>query len=182
MATCLTEKNAVKYIETEAKCGSNGNGKACSSGRACSQWGWCGNSPDHLNNYQQAYTCRKTCQTKRNTTALIETDARCGSDGNGKACAPGRFCSQWGWCGNTNKHISRHQQMFTCKNNQPSSLTCITSTETTAPLETDARCGSNGDGKACGPGRFCSQWGWCGNSDEHKIGSREKYTCKVPDP
>jgi len=66
-------------------------------------------------------------------------------------------CSQYGWCGHSEKHCSIDQG---CQ----SEFGHCTTTDTT-PISTDGRCGKE-YGK-CPSDECCSKYGWCGHSEQH---------------
>lgn len=90
---------------------------------------------------------------KPNTVGYLPDDGKCG---------PGRGCSQFGWCGNTPANFGAWDGKY----DGPK----LVWTEG----DRQHKCGPNNlkpntlgylpdDGK-CGPGRGCSQFGWCGSA------------------
>jgi len=79
---------------TFGTCGNGviGNG-VCSNGDCCSEWGWCGTTPDH-------------CINNPPVPSPVATIPSCGngSIGNGYCSNPNECCSEWGWCGTSPEH------------------------------------------------------------------------------
>jgi len=83
---------------------------------------------------------------------MISTNDRCGN-GNGR-CSPGKCCSKYGYCGNTEKHC------YPSNGCQSKLGVCFN-----VPVSTNGKCGPK-DGH-CPNNECCSKYGYCGNSDKH---------------
>ncbi|OMO55725.1 Glycoside hydrolase, family 19, catalytic [Corchorus capsularis] len=70
------------------QCGNQAGGALCANGLCCSQYGYCGTTPDY---------CGTGCQSQCGSGST----QRCGSQAGGALCANGLCCSQYGYCGNT---------------------------------------------------------------------------------
>jgi len=96
---------------------------------------------------------------------------RCG-EGIGK-CRKGECCSQWGWCGRSDKHCLIEEgcqsEFGKCKTNVEKATTTIvktvTKTKEQSPTVIYGKCGE-GYG-SCKEGYCCSKWGWCGKTDAY---------------
>jgi len=153
--TCGSEEYGFKKCEKEEEdipvsknyqCGP-GYGK-CPSDQCCSKYGWCGKN----NNYCSA---QRGCQSKYGQCTskdIISTNGKCGKvDGR---CPTGQCCSEYGYCGKSEKHCYLEQgcnsEFGECKSGKVTS---------------SSRCGVN-DGH-CASGKCCSKYGWCGTSEDH---------------
>ncbi|KAF1830235.1 chitin binding protein [Decorospora gaudefroyi] len=103
-------------VSTDGTCGTQG-GATCvgsSFGNCCSQYGWCGSTPDHCGaSCNSAFgicsggstTTTKPPPAPTSTALPVSNDGTCGA---GKATclnSPfGNCCSQYGWCGSTTGH------------------------------------------------------------------------------
>lgn len=94
----------------------------------------------------------------------ISRDATCGGK-NGYTCEGSGFgdcCSKWGWCGSTAEYCGKHcqEEFGSClqgKDDSPSPP---------AGVSYD-RCGPHHEGLKCADSLCCSEYGWCGKTDEH---------------
>merc|ERR1712151_72357 len=79
-----------------------------------------------------------------------EVGSRCGPLHNYQVCGAGRWCSQWGYCGDTwyhwKDHLARYSLLHGC---------CL--------LANNHRCGANFEGRSCPAGRYCTdnENGYC---------------------
>ncbi|ORY34377.1 hypothetical protein LY90DRAFT_387004, partial [Neocallimastix californiae] len=102
--------------------------------------------------------------------------ARCGQV-NGLACPTGYCCSQFGFCGKTESYCGKGcQSEFGICNGTTSSVADATTTTTTGKkyrtptndnVSTDDTCGPLRGNKICPEGKCCSEYGYCGDTDEY---------------
>jgi len=147
LAAVLPDANSLNLLEKRANCGP-GIG-ACSGGLCCSQWGFCGSTPDY---------CGTGCQPGFGSCTSPPTGA-CGAGvGN---CTGGLCCSQWGYCGSTPEYCGMGCQRAYGSCTTPSG----------SPPSPDDSCGPSSVGNytctGSAFGRCCSKWGWCGASVEY---------------
>jgi hypothetical protein len=88
--------------------GNQGNG-VCASGKCCSEYGWCGDTPAH---------CYNGCGW--------------GHPGDG-ICSNGMCCSQWGWCGQSAAHCGGNAADSSPLTESPT--TSPTDSPTTSPTD-----------------------------------------------
>jgi hypothetical protein len=151
-----TPKGIDKDPPIVATCGDGivGNG-ICGDSLCCSEWGYCGNTDDYC----------KGNPTSTPTPQGIDKDppavVSCGDGivGNGK-CKDNLCCSEFGFCGNTEDH---------CKGNPTSSPT-PQGIDKDPPAVVSCGDGIVGNGK-CKDNLCCSEWGFCGNTDDHCKGT-----------
>ncbi|KAK0128782.1 hypothetical protein ONS95_000732 [Cadophora gregata] len=156
-------------ISSDGACGSLSKvGATCTGstfGTCCSSSGYCGNT--------SAY-CDAGCQTAfgicKPSGSNTSPDGTCGGTAkyNCLNSAFGNCCSQYGYCGNTVDHCSTGcQSAFgTC--------TTTATSQTSAKISTDGTC-SGTNGYTCAGSSFggcCSEYGWCGNTDDHCLKSK----------
>ena len=48
-------------------------------------------------------------------------------------------------------------------------------TEPSSNISTNGKCGKQGNNKICPANEYCSLWGWCGTSNDHKNNSQAKF-------
>jgi len=119
--------------------GSVGN-TICADGNCCSQFGYCGNSPDHCASSLSSHKVLGTCGG--------------GSVGN-NFCADGGCCSEYGYCGTSPEHCGTTPR-------QPVPVAPPN------PSNTIGTCGGGSVGnKICADGGCCSYYGHCGTSPAH---------------
>lgn len=72
-------------------CGGGNRGDGiCSDGTCCSEFGWCGTSPEHCS-----------------STGTGDVSGTCGGGNQGNGiCTDGTCCSEYGWCGTSPEHCS----------------------------------------------------------------------------
>ncbi|ORX98799.1 glycoside hydrolase/deacetylase [Basidiobolus meristosporus CBS 931.73] len=119
------------------------------------------------------------------TQARVSKDDRCGViNGEKVTCPSGECCSSYGWCGTSTDHCVTNC-LFQCKKSKPTTTVKPTSTPkptitttTTAPAATqtvtsiDGTCGlKNNILVQCEPGNCCSQYGYCGSTEEYCKGT-----------
>jgi len=138
-------------ISTNNKC-SRKDGK-CPSGKCCSKNGLCGTSKEYC-------SIENGCQSEfgQCDNIKISTNDKCGIE-DGK-CPSGKCCSKYGWCGVTEEHCSIENgcqsEFGQCGNINIS---------TNIKISTNDKCGIE-NGK-CPSGKCCSNYGWCGTTDEY---------------
>ncbi|KAL2915253.1 hypothetical protein HK105_205118 [Polyrhizophydium stewartii] len=181
----------------DVRCGSGGNGVQCPNNLCCSFASWCGNTDAHCGTGCQSPFGRCNSQTTSASPTRSPTpsptpstipDVRCGSGGNGVQCPNNLCCSFASWCGNTDAHCGTGcQSPFGRCNSQttsasptrsPVSPTPSQASPTPSPtliISPDGTCGINEDGKntgyRCGGTDCCSQYGYCGASDDYCLAS-----------
>ena len=118
-----------------SKAGLNINcGAGCDG--CCSQYGYCGTSPQHC-----GFGCQADLSGPGKCTAdvteNISVNGRCGVASDGASCPDSQCCSQWLWCGTTADHclLSKncHPLLGNCWEKDESSST--TSSSETKPAE-----------------------------------------------
>ncbi|ORX80382.1 glycoside hydrolase/deacetylase [Basidiobolus meristosporus CBS 931.73] len=121
------------------------------------------------------------------TQAHVSKDDRCGMiNGQKITCPSGECCSTYGWCGTSKEHCVT-DCLFQCKNSKPTTTTKPTTSvkptskpsTTTGPkptktvISSDWTCGLKGNVFVqCPAGYCCSEYGWCGNTEEYCKGSQ----------
>ncbi|KAF6822476.1 agglutinin Isolectin 1 [Colletotrichum plurivorum] len=96
-------------------------------------------------------------------TAVVSTDNSCGGS-RGLTCPGSLCCSQYNWCGVSNDHCGAGCQSAFGR--------CTTTSSGSTKITPDGSCGGT-NAYTCTGGTFgncCSQWGFCGNSDQHCFG------------
>lgn len=145
------------------RCGVNFATRCWQNGyQCCSQYGWCGGSDGHCDQSAGCQSAYGTCnQPVVTLTPPNSTNGRCGLPSGGPdfgtRCWVSGYecCSRWGWCGNSDAHCgSGCQESFG---------SCVSQA---LPISTNGQCGE-GPGTRCAQGYCCSQYGWCGNSNNH---------------
>ncbi|CAF3490394.1 unnamed protein product [Rotaria socialis] len=126
----------------------------CPVGQCCSQYGYCGATPEH-------------CQG-----AITQGDCK------NKGCPDGLCCSKFGFCGNTPQHCDNTPiTNGNCKTEGcPPGQCCSRHGFCGATLE---HCGNldptagqgNCQQTGCAPGLCCSRFGYCGRTAEHCAGT-----------
>ncbi|KAI9337719.1 hypothetical protein DFJ73DRAFT_798413 [Zopfochytrium polystomum] len=123
--------------------------------------------------------------TASSSSSLLPLTGDGSCAGNGKRCHPGFCCSQYGYCGESEDHCGAGCQAgfgecwsggsssvvststtaaSSVDSSPPSSSTAAAASTTTLALTGDGACGGNG--RRCYPGYCCSQYGYCGTTDE----------------
>jgi Chitin recognition protein len=88
---------------------------------------------------------------------------QCGSQAGGALCANNLCCSQYGYCGTTKKYCGKGCQSQ-CSGNSAS----LSSDDNSASLRSSVRrCGSQGGGAVCPNNMCCSQYGYCGTTQDY---------------
>ena len=106
---------------------------------------------EKLNDIKEHFAENLTAYNGEGTTGtVISTDGRCGPDHSNQVCKTGNYCSQYGWCGTTDKH---KKNGLTAYNGEGISGTVIS---------TDGRCGPDHSNQVCKT-ITCDQYGWCGS-------------------
>jgi len=79
----------------DSTCGGT-TGFVCPAGECCSQYGWCGTTPDY---------CGTSPPPSGGSSpgGTTSPDGTCGGS-TGFVCATGECCSQYGWCGTTSEY------------------------------------------------------------------------------
>ncbi|RDL31534.1 DUF1929-domain-containing protein [Venustampulla echinocandica] len=130
---------------SDGRCGSNFGGASCDPagpyGGCCSQYGYCGSTPNHCS---LSNGCQNGCSKVGNSgappssttsgepvigpvtttmapgataTAKVTTDGTCGSSNGNTVCGDwpnGNCCSMYGFCGNTSAHCGAGCQSGNC--------------------------------------------------------------------
>ncbi|TVY56649.1 Chitotriosidase-1 [Lachnellula suecica] len=154
---------------TDGHCG---NGKGCERsiwGDCCSQYGFCGSTPDYCSKEKGCQKAFGLCEgdkpssstssvpVSKPTPLLVSADATCG---NGKTCKGsehGNCCSKHGWCGSTADYCSEDKEcqgdFGLCGDNLKMSV--------------DGSCKSGVFCQGSPWGNCCSSHGWCGSTDDY---------------
>ncbi|KAF1983887.1 carbohydrate-binding module family 18 [Aulographum hederae CBS 113979] len=162
----------------------------CLQGQVCTEDDTCKPAPHH-DLYPKSFQRESTPQSTKRQTGF-STDGKCGPLNDGLLCDPhsvaytGTCCSQYGWCGNTGAY---------CGNGCTSGCDGGVSTgpvpappgDGTSPPRPDGRCGAEFGGATCDPnggfGKCCSQYGYCGNTEDHCSSSNGcQNGCSGSDP
>jgi len=179
-------------VSTDGKCG-KGVAK-CPSGECCSKYGYCGTSEKYCSLDKGCQSEFGECSTPTSTELPISTNGKCGK-GVAK-CPSGECCSQYDYCGTSEKYCSLEkgcQSEFGKCNSSTSTTTTTkkstkksstkksstkkssikktskkkTSTKKTSTLPISSS-GKCGKGVArCPSGQCCSKYGWCGTSSSY---------------
>ncbi|KAF4830322.1 Lectin-C [Colletotrichum tropicale] len=103
------------------------------------------------------------------TAAAVSTDNTCGGT-KGLTCPGSLCCSQYNWCGVSDDHCGAGCQSKFGR--------CTTTSSSSTKISPDGTCGGI-NAYTCTGGSFgncCSQWGYCGNSDDHCLnGCQSKF-------
>ncbi|KZL86484.1 chitin recognition protein [Colletotrichum incanum] len=174
-------------VSSDGVCGAS-NGRQCfgsSSGNCCSQYGWCGSTPEHCGNgCQSAYgTCNSGSSSSSSgtpassggatrasssspaaaTNTKISTNGQCGGTG-GFNCLGSNFgdcCSPYNYCGNTPDH---------CDTGCQSNFGRCSGTGANIKVSLNGACGIPNGNTTCSGSAFgncCSQYNFCGSSTAH---------------
>ncbi|OHW92115.1 chitin recognition protein [Colletotrichum incanum] len=174
-------------VSSDGVCGAS-NGRQCfgsSSGNCCSQYGWCGSTPEHCGNgCQSAYgTCNSGSSSSSSgtpassggatrasssspaaaTNTKISTNGQCGGTG-GFNCLGSNFgdcCSPYNYCGNTPDH---------CDTGCQSNFGRCSGTGANIKVSLNGACGIPNGNTTCSGSAFgncCSQYNFCGSSAAH---------------
>ncbi|CAL1387492.1 unnamed protein product [Linum trigynum] len=112
-----------------------------------------------------------------NPAAFVANAQDCGP---GKKCKDGGCCSEFGWCGNTDKHCGEGC-LSNCDGDKKSppppdkgnSFAAFRRGGVTVKggdddgSYNDPHCGSQGGGATCDPGYCCSPFGFCGTTVDY---------------
>lgn len=170
------------------QCGPTGGNAVCAPGYCCSQYGWCGLSPN-------GGYCGTGCQSAFGTCSGVSpppvvnppvinppivtpptlgtSTGRCGPTGGNAICVSGMCCSRHGWCGlspNAAYCGTGCQRGFgTCSGVSPPPVVNppVVNPPIIAPPTTGTstgQCGTTGGNAVCATGLCCSRYGWCGPS------------------
>ncbi|KAM0277064.1 hypothetical protein ACHAQH_006134 [Verticillium albo-atrum] len=165
-------------LSTDSSCGGPSN-FVCPAGTCCSQFGFCGTSPQH---------CGTDCQptfgvcgvfvpvdpnapvpsTAPVATGGVSPDDTCGG-ANAFTCPEGTCCSEFGFCGTTTAHCSTGcQSAFgTCgEGASPAETGAPAPVATPGSISPDSSCGG-ANAFVCPAGTCCSQFGFCGTTTDH---------------
>ncbi|KAJ3045025.1 hypothetical protein HDV00_012446 [Rhizophlyctis rosea] len=172
----VTLSSATAQIQ---RCGSQGNGKSCSTGLCCSQYGYCGTTDDYCNS--------KTCQRGFGLcTGISNQGGKCGTvNGVRLFCAPGSCCSSNWTCGvGSACGAGCRSDLGNCKTSTTSQKTTTTTTIKVTPTgisNAGGKCGTvNGVRYFCGPGLCCSPSWVCGVGRACGTGCRSELgSCKA---
>ena len=124
--------------------GDRGDGICAWEGYCCSEWGWCGTTPEYCDGPSNAPTPSGFYPPP--TPSLDAGKCGSGEAGEGLCADPDHCCSQWGYCG-------------------PGEGYCYVVDDGT---NADGTCGGGGVGNGvCGSGHCCSQYGYCGEGPEY---------------
>ncbi|KAH7383774.1 hypothetical protein BKA66DRAFT_549232, partial [Pyrenochaeta sp. MPI-SDFR-AT-0127] len=168
------------------QCGPLAGNQRCPGTKCCSQYGWCGNADTYCGSGCQPGfgNCKDTTLSPPPATAPVGTSThKCGPNNNGRICASGYCCSQYGYCGKTDAYCSTGcQSSFgscTGGSSPPvagqsstllSSTRSATASAPSAPVSNNGRCGSSFGGQTCqgsSYGNCCSSYNYCGKTDTH---------------
>ncbi|KAL7490195.1 hypothetical protein ACHAW6_015943 [Cyclotella cf. meneghiniana] len=131
--------------------GNRGDGICAWEGYCCSEWGWCGTTPEYCDGPSNAPTPSGFYPPP--TPSLDAGKCGSGDAGEGLCADPDHCCSQWGYCG-------------------PGEGYCYV-VDNGSNL--DGTCGGGGVGNGvCGSGQCCSQYGYCGEGSEYCTGYVDK--------
>ena len=163
------------------RCGPNFENAYCRQGGYCSAWGWCGTSSQHkahsansqYDGEQYTALCEKLEAEKCKVKTSKEVGGRCGPDFENAYCLEGVYCSRWAWCGVSSQHKAHSSNSAydgehykaACETLQSQNNVC------NVKVATNGRCGQDFENAYCRPGGYCSAWGWCGLSSQHKAHS-----------
>ncbi|UJR13805.1 hypothetical protein I4U23_000816 [Adineta vaga] len=126
----------------------------CPDGQCCSQYGYCGSTPEHC----EGARTQGDCQTK--------------------GCPNGLCCSKYGYCGNTAEHCDNTPiTNGNCKTQGCPAGQCCSAYGFCGT--TVAHCGNidltvgqgNCQQTGCARGLCCSRFGYCGSTPQHCAGS-----------
>jgi len=102
----------------------------------------------------------------------VSEDGRCGKDFG--ICKQGYCCSEFGWCGNTEKYCKKGCQFGfgICEDEDEDEEVSMEISDdetddqvTVTDVSQDGRCGK--EFGSCKEGYCCSKWGWCGKTELH---------------
>ncbi|KAI9050847.1 hypothetical protein LZ554_004966 [Drepanopeziza brunnea f. sp. 'monogermtubi'] len=178
--------------------GTCGNGVTCTGsgfGTCCSQYNYCGNSPDYCEaGCQPAFgICYPALASSvvspapiPSPTPIISNDGTCG---NGVTCTGSGFgtcCSQYNYCGNSPDYCEAGCQpaFGICYPAQASSVVSPAPISSATPLiSTDGSCGNGVTCTGSGFGTCCSQYNYCGNSPDYcEAGCQTEFGICGADP
>jgi len=145
-------------LEVTERCGP-GYGR-CLEG-CCSKYGFCGDSKSHCED-GCVMEFSRYCELPYSTSTV---PGRCGYE-FGICPNPGDCCSKYGYCGTTDSHCYDDcQDLFgVCKGGKVNS-----------DVSRSDRCGP-GKGSCPGPNDCCSQYGFCGTTENHcGTGCQSRY-------
>ncbi|GJM88522.1 hypothetical protein PR202_ga04594 [Eleusine coracana subsp. coracana] len=134
------------------QCGAQAGGALCPNGLCCSQFGYCGVTDDY---------CGRGCQSqcgvsgRRSGNAAPVRAPQCGAQAGGALCPNGLCCSQYGYCGITSDYCGAGCQSQ-----------CGVHAGGAAPVRAP-QCGAQAGGALCPNGLCCSQFGYCGVTDDY---------------
>jgi len=171
LAQPSTTSSSLPPVSTDNTCGVQNGGTVCGfenpSGPCCSQYGWCGSTPDYC---LPENGCQSGCTDANNTMSTLPVysdNGLCGSANNGLLCDPfgsfGPCCSTTGQC------------TFDSNSCLPSNG-CQSGCLLDIPTYSDvATCGLANNGLMCDPngdyGPCCSASGMCGSGDDYCLPS-----------
>jgi len=140
----------------------------CAAGLCCSKYGYCGKSEKHCGTGCQSEF--GTCGTITTTTTIPTTTKKSRPTGTNRCgpefdidCAAGLCCSKYGYCGKSEKHCGTgcQSEFGIC-----GTITTTSKNQKPRSTSTNGRCGPEFNTN-CPAGYCCSQYGYCGKSEEH---------------
>lgn len=144
-------------IITTGTCGDGkrGDGICPYAGHCCSQWGWCGTTPEHCES-APAPTPSDVEGAPAAPTYSVDAGQCAGGDVGDSFCPDKNLCcSDWGYCGEGEQY-------------------CFTTrfiSEGSGEEEEDGTCGGGGIGDGtCRDGFCCSKFGFCGEGELYCTG------------
>ncbi|ORX81020.1 hypothetical protein BCR32DRAFT_293523 [Anaeromyces robustus] len=112
----------------------------------------------------------------------VSHDGLCGTN-NGKTCPDNECCSKYGYCGTSSDYCGSgcNPEFGRCNNSNGKTTTTIKttttlkttktttkiSTSTNKPISTNGRCGVDFKNSICPDSLCCSQYSYCGDTEEH---------------
>ncbi|KAH6571497.1 hypothetical protein BASA50_003520 [Batrachochytrium salamandrivorans] len=162
-------------VSPDFRCGVEAGFK-CAPGHCCSQYNYCGTTPNHCEfGCQSAFGICDPIRVPESPKPVAK-NGRCGS-GTVFGCEPGYCCSKHGFCGATKKH---------CGVGCQSAFGLCDSTRVPGspqPKSKNGKCGS-GTNFGCGLEKCCSKRGFCGTTKKHcGVGCQSAFgLCKAVRP
>ncbi|KAF4310289.1 putative glyoxal oxidase protein [Botryosphaeria dothidea] len=170
-------------------CDFNADYSTCLRGQRCSEQNQCDAFVTSDDDYSGSFV--RSVEERASAPAYSQ-DGKCGPNNGNLLCDPnstvykGTCCSPYGWCGNTPDHCgtgctsgaclsSSSSSASSASNSATKTVVAATAASSGAAPRSDGRCGEDFGGATCDAngayGGCCSQYGYCGKTDDHCLAS-----------
>ncbi|CAN1132377.1 Wound-induced protein WIN1 [Linum perenne] len=148
-------------VANAQNCGPDGGGKTCPDGICCSQYGWCGTTPQHC---QKSGDTTPPPETSYEAIEYVDVDMNATLSDRSKEILPRADAPSISGSRATRVHQTIIDQPRTNDRNSSFSTSNSTHTDEDDSSYNDPHCGTQGKGLSCPDGFCCSRFGYCGTS------------------